>query len=484
MPRTARTRVLTALAVKRYAEGPPTKKELHDGGGLYLRRREGGAYWYLRMSDPSTGATQWHRMFPEDPLGAFPHKSLADARSEAERLWQVRSQGLDPRAERLRLIEEKRQQEQAAQLLAERRLSVRQLFDRWRETELQPRIRADGKRTGRKDGGQYVLEQFTRHVFPRIGDMTLENLRKTDLLGILDAQVSAGKLRTANVLLADLKQMLDFALERELIVANPLATVRKGKIGGAAVERDRVLSENEIIQLVAQLPEARLHLRSHAAVWLILSTGVRVGELMGAVWAEDLPTDPRKRAARIDALAIEAETADVKLGIVNPTGREWYLPQTKNQRDHRIHLSDFALAQFRLLAGLRESLKDTNDGTLSPWVFPATDNRMPVCVKSFGKQLSDRQRPAEERLSNRTKATTTLILPGGKWTAHDLRRTAATLMARRGFGSDVINECLNHVQKDRMAKVYIRDRREAEQIKAFDALGETLAALIARAKLG
>lgn len=69
-------------------------------------------------------------------------------------------------------------------------------------------------------------------------------------------------------------------------------------------------------------------------------------------------------------------------------------------------------------------------------------------------------------------------LPGGGWTAHDLRRTAATMMARCGFGSDTINECLNHIQADRMARVYIQDRREAEQLKAFDALGMRLTEII------
>jgi len=80
-------------------------------------------------------------------------------------------------------------------------------------------------------------------------------------------------------------------------------------------------------------------------------------------------------------------------------------------------------------------------------------------------------------MQNRTKATEALSLPGGRWTAHDLRRTAATLMARLGFGSDTINECLNHMQSDRMARVYIQDRREADQVRAFDALGARLASL-------
>jgi hypothetical protein len=55
-------------------------------------------------------------------------------------------------------------------------------------------------------------------------------------------------------------------------------------------------------------------------------------------------------------------------------------------------------------------------------------------------------------------------------------------MARLGFGTDVINECLNHMQQDRMAKVYIRDRREDAQARAFDALGERLGMLLGSAE--
>jgi integrase len=162
---------------------------------------------------------------------------------------------------------------------------------------------------------------------------------------------------------------------------------------------------------------------------------------------------------------------------VDTTARTWYLADTKNQRDHTIHLSNFALAQLAVLRGLREVLIDSTMGELSPWVFPATNNARPVCVKSFGKQLADRQREPEARMTNRTMATSSLLMPGGKWTAHDLRRTAATMMARCGYGSDTINECLNHVQANKMARVYIQDRREADQMRAFDALGARLAEL-------
>jgi integrase len=295
------------------------------------------------------------------------------------------------------------------------------------------------------------------------------------LLAVLDAQTAAGKMRTANVLLADLKQMFDFAAERDVIQVSPLAGTKKGKIGGASVARERALTEAEIKLLAGMLPAARMQERSAIAIWLVLATGVRVGELMGAVWADALPDGHNAAKVRQDTLRGMAETEGVKLGIVG--AKTWYMPDTKNQRDHTVHLSAFALAQFQKLAALREVERDGEGGRLSPWVFPATDNRKPVCVKSFGKQLADRQREPDARMMNRTKATKALTLPGGKWTAHDLRRTAATLMARLGLPSDTINECLNHKQSDPMARVYIQDRREDDQARAFDALGARLAGL-------
>jgi integrase len=466
------------------------------GGGVFVGRitPTGERLFYFRYTDS-------HGRRPFLPIGPYHPKgsdglTLAQAYDKAaelstlyrsgikdlrEHFAQVRTDRLAVQdLERQQIADEQRQRrdaEAAAELEQKRRLTVRDLFERWVSTQLQPRLRADGKRSGRKDGGQFVREQFERHVFPRIGDMTAADVRKSDLLALLDVQTSAGKMRTANMLLGDLKQLFDFAADRELTAGNPLGTTKKAKIGGASVERDRALSDAEVTALGRAVPMARMQPRSAAAIWLTLATGVRVGELMGAVWAADLPEAGRARQARLDALQAMADADSVKLGVVDLAARTWYLPDTKNQRNHTIHLSDFAVAQFHTLAALREVLKNSAVGALSPWVFPATDNGRPVCIKSFGKQLADRQREPEQRMSGRSKATTALMLPGGKWTAHDLRRTAATIMARCGFSSDVINECLNHMQADRMSRIYIQDRREADQARAFDALGAKLAAL-------
>jgi hypothetical protein len=60
----------------------------------------------------------------------------------------------------------------------------------------------------------------------------------------------------------------------------------------------------------------------------------------------------------------------VQLGFVDLQARTWYLPTTKHQRDHLVHLSDFAVQQFTELATLREA-PDQCHGTATATREPA-----------------------------------------------------------------------------------------------------------------
>ena len=309
-------------------------------------------------------------------------------------------------------------------------------------------------------------------MFPSIGTTPVDELRRADLMAIIDAQKAGDKQRTASMLFSDLKQMFSFALDREYVTSDPMATAKKARIVGAATERDRALTTSELTALAAALPQAGLGERPSAGIWLLLATGARIGELMGGIWADSLPRAAPERRARLEALQAVADNAGAKFGIVDLESRTWHLPDTKNQRDHTIWLSDFTLSQLARLRVKRPKLPDSDD--LSPWLFPGRDARRPLDVKTFGKQLADRQRPADRRLKGRSKNTGALILEGGRWTAHDLRRTAGTLMASIAISGDTIDECLNHMIESRVRRTYIRDRREAEQVNAFNALGVRL----------
>ena len=429
------------------------------GAGRFLGRiTPGGERAFYFRYTTSNGSRDTLPVGIYDPKGRAGFK-LSDARAKADqwsKLYQsgvkdLRNHLAQTEADKLQSDEVARKQAELTarrtELEQQRRLTIRQLFDRWAATELTPNVLANGKRSGRKDGGQYSRNQFERRIFPVLGAVAAVDVRKADLLAILDAVKAEGKLRTCNVLLTDLKQMFHFALAREIVERNPLDTITKRQAGGAETERERVLTADEVVALAKQLPKANMGLRSVCAVWLTLATGCRVGELMNAQWQH-----------------------------IDLDKRTWHLPDTKNQRPHTIHMSKFAMQQIQNLATIRVL---ATTGLPCPWLFPNTKGSNAVDIRTFGKQLSDRQRPREKRLSNRTAATQSLSLPGGKWTAHDLRRTAATTMASIGISSDVIDECLNHMIQSRVTRIYIRDRREGEQVKAFDALGQKLAALVA-----
>ena len=464
------------------------------GAGRFLGRitPSGERSFYFRYTT-TAGQRDTLVIGAYDPKGRESYLTLAAAREKAagwSKLYKdgardLRQHFAKLQAERLQEEEAARQQadqdklveaaaEKQAELERQRRLTVKQVFERWAATELAPHIGGDGKRIGRKDGGQYVREQFDRRVFPSLGEIAIVDLRKADILVILDAVKAEGKLRTANMLLADLKQMFRFAAEREIIEHSPIQLVNKRKVGGKDTKRERVLSNDELVALVKKLPSANLSKRTVLGLWLILATGCRMGELMGAVWAD---AKPQKQAlqAIIETHNTAQKSGAVHLGFVDLQARTWYLPTTKNQRDHLIHLSDFAAQQFTALAALREA--DRITGKPLAWVFPDRQGTGPVCIKSFGKQLADRQSNDSARLQNRTKSVDALVLEGGRWTAHDLRRTASTLMSQLGISDHVINECQNHI-KQGMSGLYIQDRREAEQVKAFNALGERLATLM------
>ena len=89
-------------------------------------------------------------------------------------------------------------------------------------------------------------------------------------------------------------------------------------------------------------------------------------------------------------------------------------------------------------------------------------------------------------MSGRAKGdrTTALVLPGGKWGPHDLRRTGASTMGELGVMPDVIERCLNHKQQDKVKRIYQRHNYEAEMRQAWQLLGDRLALLVSTAEGG
>jgi integrase len=77
-------------------------------------------------------------------------------------------------------------------------------------------------------------------------------------------------------------------------------------------------------------------------------------------------------------------------------------------------------------------------------------------------------------MSNRSSKSGSLILPGGKWTPHDLRRTGATMMTALGVLPEVAERCLNHLEENKVKRTYQRYSYHNEMKEAWRLLGERI----------
>jgi integrase len=395
---------------------------ISDGGGLFIRIRsiaDGGAISF-RLKYRVNGKQKWANLSAT---------TLQAARKERDELKTQVKSGIDPTLERKLEQERQRQKqlEEQAELSRQQALiTVRDLFERWASTDLQ----------NRKDGGKEIRRMFEKDVLPIIGHLAVADVRKGHITEITDALLLRGVNRMAKLILSLVRQMFRFAVDRDIIEFDPTASIRKAKIGGKSVERDRVLSEDEIRALFRKLPNANMIASTECAIWIMLSTCCRVGELSKARWEH-----------------------------VDFATKTWLIPDehSKNGKPHTVYLSDFASRQFERLSEFRDS--DT-------WMFQDRSKTNHVSDKSISKQVNDRQ--TDHVRSNKSQHKDALRLSGGKWTPHDLRRTGATLMGNLGVLPDVIEKCLNHTEQNKMKRVYQRQELRLEQAEAWRRLGNRL----------
>jgi integrase len=387
--------------------------------------RKNGALHLGTIGDPFIDATGKTRPF-----------GLADARRARDAARELVAKGIDPR-EAARLAEAEAAEAQRRRLAElDNRRTVRQAFARWIELYVSQH---------RKDGGLSVQELFDRHL-QDLADKPLETLQRREVSEVLDKITAAGKRRTANMALAVLRQFLRWCAARDWIGHDPTLNLTKSSVGGKEKPRERVLSSMEIVELRDALKVSGLPARIQHALWLILATGCRVGELAGA------------RAHEFDLMK-----------------KTWLIPETKNGTEHLVHLSDFAVEHLQALLALRGGSEFLLPGRPADGDEQHEDR--PVSDKYITKMVGDRQR--EKPLKGRArKGTTSLILARGRWVPHDLRRSMATRMRDLRISSDVVERCLNHKPQGIVA-VYQTGELLAERKEAFEAWGRELQRLMA-----
>lgn len=355
--------------------------------------------------------------------GTYPVTSLAEARTLRDQARKLVRNGIHPAAHQRR----ERQEHAAAEQAAQMEKTVAQLHEDWQKIYLSHH---------RRDKGELVKQFMESDVLPYIGKLKAKDVTRKQLVQVIDRITERGARRKANAVLSMLKQMFKHGLARGFVDIDPLVGLTKLHAGGKEQSRERNLSCDEVTALHIAIPEAGMHTSAEAAVWLLLATGVRTKELLHAPWSE--------------------------FDLIENT---WLIPvarsKIKKTRPHLVHLSSFALRQLAILAKERTGA----------FLFNGRKLNHPVSDKWLSKIVRDRQRKVA--LKKRSSKTGSLLLAGGEWTPHDLRRTMASRMGDETIPPHVIEKCMNHELGGQIA-VYQQQEYLAERKEAFERWGNRL----------
>jgi integrase len=255
-----------------------------------------------------------------------------------------------------------------------------------------------------------------RLVFPHIGNRPIGEIRRSEIVRLLDkieAGGSEGRRRAGGAVMAD----------------RTLATIRKIMNWHASRSDD---FRSPIVRGMARVkPKERARER-------ILSD-----DELRAIWrAADAEEGPFPRLVQLLLLtgARRSEGADLQRSEIN--GSDWTLPAARNKTklDLVRPLSKAAqelLARAPKLANCR-------------YVF-STDGEHPISGFSRFKERFDQ------------------VCGVANWTLHDLRRTARSLMSRAGVSADHAERCLGHVIGG-VRGTYDRYEYYAEKSQSYEAL--------------
>lgn len=351
---------LTDTQLKR-AKARAKPYELPDGAGLVAEVMPSGtvAWRYRYRLDGKREKVS---------IGKYPAVSLAKARAKAAEFAVMVAAGESP------------MREKKAEKLARHTPHILEDFAKLWLTEVVEKTRKDSEQ---------IRRYLHKDVFPAFGRKRLAEVTPADVLALTDRIKARGSEQAALLIRNILKRLYAYAIARQVVDTNPAAAIQARYIAQSKT-RDRVLSKDEIAQVMRTVYRSSMRTANKLALHMLLLTMVRKTELTEARW----------------------EHVDMKRG-------EWHIPEPKNGKPHIVYLSEQAKALFEEMRAMAGD---------SPFVLPSRSNpRKPIAASTLNHAL--------EALGIETDRG---------FVIHDLRRTASTHLHEVGFASDVIEKALNH----------------------------------------
>lgn len=278
--------------------------------------------------------------------------------------------------------------------------------------------------------GDVVRRELDRFVVAQWGERDIHDITRRDVIDLLDGIADSGRVITANRIRAYLGKFLNWAVERDILPMSPATGV---KPVAKETSRDRVLNDEEIRWFWA------------------------------ACEAEGFPWGPLGKVLLLTGQRLN-EAARITEGEIR--GNLWHLSsdRTKNGRAHDVPLSD----AVRAVLGAVEQIEGR------PGFYFTTTGTSPV--SGFYKARAHLAKAMEQIAAKERGEPVTIP----RWTFHDLRRTAATGMARLGIAVRVTEAVLNHVSGTGggIVGVYQRHDYADEKRQALEAWARFVLSLV------
>ena len=246
-----------------------------------------------------------------------------------------------------------------------------------------------------------VAETLARHVLPSIGQMPIDQIKRADLVAVVQAAQAGGKIETAHRVAGRICMVFDYAQDAGILDSHPasgLTRVLQSRQTKKPMASIAPAEAGELFRAIESYPEIITRL----GLQLLSHTFVRPGELRGMRWNELVADDA-----------------------------VWIVPaeRMKLRKPHVVPLSRQALA---ILAQLRDM---TGDGDLV---------------------LDSPQRPGHPLSENTFLFALYRLGYRGRMTAHGFRSLASTVLNESGFEPDVIERQLAHQESDAVRAAYNR----------------------------
>lgn len=247
-----------------------------------------------------------------------------------------------------------------------------------------------------------VANTLERFALPALGHRHIDTLRRAELVAVVQAAQSGGKVETAHRVAGRITAVFDFAVDAGHIENHPAAGLvrvlqaRKTKKPMASIPPEEA---GALLRAIDDYDEPITRLGLH----LLAHTFVRVGELRGMRW------DELKEGGAI--WVVPAERMKLRLPHVVPMSAQ----------------ARALLAQLKLLTGERDLVMDS---PMRPG-HPLSENTFLFALYRLGYR--------------------------GRMTAHGFRALASTVLNEQsGFAHDVIERQLAHKETDAVRAAYNR----------------------------